>query len=192
MRIEAELKAVVWDPVGVRAALRELAPETASVYRDVYYDTPDLRYSRDGREIRVRVVDDGAVSLLTFKDPSVDPVSGSKPEYETGVEDPVAMEAVLRKLGLREVIRYEKRCRNYRISKSGLSLLATLVTIPELDGTFLEIEAVVEPDAVPGALRVIRQVMADVGIGRDDLTTELYTEAVRRARSTTLGEHGRT
>ncbi|MEV4016728.1 hypothetical protein AB0J35_40140 [Nonomuraea angiospora] len=82
--------------------------------------------------------------------------------------------------------------RNYRISKSGLSLLATLVTIPELDGTFLEVEAVVEPDVVPGALRVIRQLMADVGIGRDDLTTELYTEAVRSARSTTLGEHGRT
>ena len=59
MRIEAELKAVVRDPAVVRAVLRERAPETVNVYCDVYYDTPDLQYSRGGREIRVRVVDGG-------------------------------------------------------------------------------------------------------------------------------------
>ncbi|MFC4118443.1 class IV adenylate cyclase [Nonomuraea zeae] len=191
MPIEAELKAVVRDPARVRAALRERADEQLNVYRDVYYDTPDRRHSRDGREIRLRVVD-GTRSLLTYKDPVVDRDSGSKPEYETAVADPVAMDAVLRKLGLEEVIRYEKRCANYRLERSGLPLLATLVAVPELAGTFLEVEAVVEPAAVPAALRVVRQVLAELGIGGEDLTTELYTEAVRRVRSTTLDDHGRT
>jgi adenylate cyclase class 2 len=101
MPIEAELKAVVRDPARVRAALGEHAPGEVNVYRDVYYDTPDRRYSQDGREIRLRVVD-GIRSLLTYKDPAVDRASGSKPEYETAVADPVAMDAVLRKLGLEE------------------------------------------------------------------------------------------
>jgi adenylate cyclase, class 2 len=192
MRVEAELKAVVRDPAKVRGALRHHAPEVVNVYRDAYYDTPAGDYSRDGRETRLRVVDDGTISLLTFKDSVVDAASGSKPEYETTVGDPTAMGAILGKLGLEEIIRYEKHCANFRLARAGFDLLATLVTIPELEGTWLEVEAVVEPEAVPGALTAIRQVMDELGIPDRDLTTELYTDAVQARRATTLEQHGRT
>ncbi|WP_188195415.1 class IV adenylate cyclase [Nonomuraea sp. SYSU D8015] len=192
MRIEAELKAVVRDPARVREALRRRAPEVVNVYHDAYYDTPGGDHERDGREIRVRMVDDGAVNLLTFKDSAVDAASGSKPEYETTVGDPVAMGAVLGALGLQETLRYEKRCANFRFEHEGFDLLATLVTLPELEGTWLEVETLVEPGAVPDALAAIRDAMTQVGIGPGDLTTELYTDAARARRATTLGEHGRT
>lgn len=62
-------------------------------------------------------------------------------------------------------------------------MLATLVRVPELDGTFLELETMVADDAeLPAALDDVRSVLGELGIEEKDFTTELYTDAVAARR----------
>lgn len=182
--IEAELKARVQSPEAVMRLLEERAQARVEVYRDTYYDRPDGSLEKAGEELRVRTVHgaDGTRTVLTYKGAAVDEESESKPEYETGVEDAEQAHAILRGLGHVEVIAFEKRCRNYDFTARGRQMLATLVRVPELDGTFLEVETLVDEDQVAAALDDIRAVLADLGIGAGDLTRETYTGAVAAQR----------
>ncbi|MFJ8230077.1 class IV adenylate cyclase [Streptomyces sp. NPDC094448] len=182
--IEAELKARVTAPDVVRRGLEGLVAGRSEVYRDTYYDAPDHALESADQELRVRTVHgpDGSRTVLTFKGARVDDESGSKPEYETGVEDPEAVHALLRGLGYVPVVEFEKRCRNYAFEAHGRQMLATLVRVPELDGTFLEVETLTEEPDVAAALVDMRAVLTSLGIDEDDLTRELYTDAVRARR----------
>jgi hypothetical protein len=60
---------------------------------------------------------------------------------------------------------------------------STVVQVPEIDGTFLEVETMAEADDVPAALEAVRDVIAGLGVGDEEFTTELYTDAVRAARA---------
>ncbi len=188
MGIEAELKARVHDPDRVRGLLRQRAAQQNRVYYDVYFDTPNRTLTRDGRELRVREVhtdDTAAQTLLTYKDAPVHAASGSKPETETTVGDADALRAVLAALGFEVLISFEKHCANYRFTAAGRPLLATLVSVPELEETFLEIETIVDTDAeIDPALEAIRHVLGALGIDRNDETIEAYTQAVAARRST--------
>ncbi|MER6530974.1 class IV adenylate cyclase [Streptomyces sp. NPDC001508] len=182
--IEAELKARVHAPEAVMQRLDERATARVEVYQDTYYDRLDGSLEKADQELRVRTVH-GAEStrtVLTFKDAAVDGVSGSKPEHETTVADADAAHAILRGLGYVPVIAFEKRCRNYDFVARGRRLLATLVRVPEIDGTFIEVETIVDEDDLGPALQTIRAVLADLGIGPDDLTRETYTAAVAAQR----------
>jgi adenylate cyclase class 2 len=57
-----------------------------------------------------------------------------------------------------------------------------MVTVPEIDGTYLELETLAESTELAGALADVRAVLHDLGIPDEDLTTEQYTDAVLRAR----------
>jgi adenylate cyclase, class 2 len=183
--IEAELKARVQDPEGVLAQLEERGPGRVEVYRDTYYDDPAGALTAGDRELRVRTIHgpDDTHSVMTYKGARVDDASGSKPEHETRVDDPDAVHAMLRGLGYVPVIAFEKRCRNYEFEAHGRRALATLVRVPEIDGHFLEVETLVDEDQLRAALGHVRAVLASLGIGDDDLTTELYTDAVAAQRS---------
>lgn len=183
--IEAELKARVRDPDALCAALRQRADEERSVYTDTYYDRPDASMDAAGRELRVRVVETEGVTrtLLTYKEPAVDDASGSKPEYETKAADADVLDTVFAALGLVHLVRLTKRCRNYRFTAHGRDMLATVVTVPEIDGTFVELETMADDAELPAALADVRAVLADLGITEADLTTEKYTDAVMRART---------
>ncbi len=182
--IEAELKARLADVDAVRAALMKRATPESATYWDTYYDTPGEELDRAGRELRLRTVEAGSVRrhLLTFKEPAIDEASSSKPEYETTVGDPDAVDHLVRALGLHVLIRLTKDCENYRFAEAGRVLLATVVRVPEIDGTFLEVETMAEEQDVGPALTVVRRVLADLGVTEGELTTELYTDAVRTAR----------
>lgn len=182
--IEAELKARVRDPEALHARLRRLAEGEVSVYRDTYYDRPGHGLTAEGRELRVRAVETGGMrrTILTYKEPAVEVESGSKPEHETKVADPAVIDIVLRALGAEVLVAFEKRCTNYRFTAAGRDMLATVVTVPELDGTFIELETLVAEYAVDQALRDVRAVLAELGITDGDLTTEQYTDAVMQAR----------
>lgn len=184
MPIEAELKARVRDEAALLSALDQLAPAAPATYRDHYFDSPDGAFAASGQELRLRTVQspDATRHLLTYKAPAVDRESGSKPEHETQVADPRAAEAILRGLGYRTQIAFTKHCRNYRLRREGRDMLATVVTVPEIDGTFLELETIVpsEADLTP-ALKTVRAVLRDLGIAEQDLTDELYTAAVAAA-----------
>lgn len=185
MPIEAELKARVRDPGGVCDLLRNRSVEQVETYHDAYFDRPDRTLTDEGRELRVRVIDaeDGSRAVLTYKEPAVDQASGSKPEYESGVENAAAVRAILGHLGYVQTIAFTKHCRNYRFTWSSWDMLATVVQVPELSGTFLEVETIVTDD-VPSALEAVRTVLGELGITEDDLITEQYTDAVRAQRGT--------
>ncbi|MEU1016059.1 class IV adenylate cyclase [Streptomyces sp. NPDC005898] len=182
--IEAELKARVQEPEQVMAQLDERARARSEVYQDTYYDRPVGSLAAADEELRVRTIhgEGSTRTVLTFKGAVVDPASGSKPEHETAVDDAEATHAILRGLGYAEVIAFEKRCRNYDFEASGRTMLATLVRVPEIDGTFLEVETLVGEGEVDAALDSIRGVLADLGINEGDLTRETYTEAVAQRR----------
>ncbi|MER5209949.1 class IV adenylate cyclase [Streptomyces sp. NPDC002838] len=182
--IEAELKARLHSPEAVMRQLDELATARIEVYQDTYYDRPDRSLDKAGEELRVRTVHgaNGTRTVLTYKGAAVDQDSGSKPEHETHVEDADATHAILRSLGHVPFIAFEKRCRNYDFEAHGRKMLATLVRVPEIDGTFLEVETLVNEDDVTAALDDIRAVLTDLGIGPKHLTRETYTAAVAAQR----------
>ena len=183
--IEAELKARVRDPAALRDRLRRLASEEISLYRDIYYDRPGRELTAQGRELRVRVMETSGVrrAVLTYKEPAADAASGSKPEHETKVADAAVVDQILRALGLEHLVAFEKHCANYRFTARGRDMLATMVTVPEIDGTFLELETLTDETGLDAALGDVRTVLGELGIGQDDLTTEQYTDAVLRARA---------
>ncbi|NVK78101.1 class IV adenylate cyclase [Streptomyces morookaense] len=184
--IEAELKVRVRDPEGVVRLLEQRAAGRSETYRDTYYDTPEGTLAREDRELRLRTITgaDGTRSVLTYKEPRVDDASGSKPEYETGVDNPEAVHAALSGLGYVTAIAFEKHCHNYDFEAHGRRVLATLVRVPELDGTFLEVEALARDGELDTALTDVRAVLGELGFTDQDVTAELYTEALaaRRAR----------
>jgi adenylate cyclase class 2 len=183
--IEAELKARVTDPEQVYQRLVARAAEHRSVYHDTYFDRPDRTLTDAGRELRVRVMEQEGRRrcLLTFKDAAVDEASGSKPEHETEIADPATVATILRALGLGPVIAFTKQCANFTFDLDGRQVLATLVRVPELDGTWLEVETLIEDQAdLEKALGVVRQVLGELGISEADLTTELYTDMVAHQR----------
>src|SRR6266571_2378459 len=176
--IEAELKARVPDPAALRRRLKRLAAEEATLYRDTYYDTLGRDLAAAGRELRVRVVETAGTrrALLTYKEPPADQASQSKPEHETVIASPGVIDVILSALGLRHLVAFDKHCLNFRFAAHGRDILATLVTVPEIDGTFIELEAMAdEPDLLAA--------LADLGLSEEDLTTEQYTDAVMRTRA---------
>jgi len=183
--IEAELKARVRDPGALRDRLRRLASEEISLYRDTYYDRPGRDLTAQGRELRVRVMDTGGVrrAALTYKESAADAASESKPEHETKVADAAVVDEILRALGLEHLVAFEKHCANYRFTARGRDMLATVVTVPEIDGTFIELETLTDEADLAATLGDVRAVLGDLGIAEDDLTTEQYTDAVMRART---------
>lgn len=185
--IEAELKARVHASASetVLRRLDERAVGRAEVYQDTYYDTPDGALEARDEELRIRTVhgQDETRTVLTYKGARVDEETGSKPEHETRVEDAEAVHATLRGLGYLPVIAFEKRCRNYDFEARGRRMLATLVRVPEIDGVFIELETLVDEDELAAALTDVRAVLGDLGIDADDLTRELYTDAVRARRA---------
>ncbi|WKX70859.1 class IV adenylate cyclase [Streptomyces sp. XD-27] len=183
--IEAELKARVRVPETMLRALEERATGRPEVYHDTYYDDLSGSLGASDRELRVRTVHGAheTHSLLTFKGPKVDEASGSKPEHETRVRDVEAVHAMLRGLGYAPAIAFQKRCRNYEFDALGRRMLATLVRVPEIGGTFIEVETLVAHEGdVQAALVAVRGVLRELGVADGDLTTELYTDAVRSAR----------
>jgi adenylate cyclase, class 2 len=186
--IEAEIKARVRDVAAVRGQLQARASEEVSRYWDTYYDLPGKVFHRTGRELRVRVIDTRGQrrSLLTYKGAAVDEATGSKPETETPIGDPDAMDLILLSLGYGHLVAFEKRCANYAFTARGRDMLATLVTVPELDGTFLEVETMTgDQRDLDAALADIRSVLGQLGITEADLTAELYTDAIMRHRPET-------
>jgi adenylate cyclase, class 2 len=182
--IEAELKARIRDPQALHEQLRQLAAGEQSVYHDTYYDHPDKDLTASGRELRLRTIQAHGQqrSQLTYKEPTVDAASGSKPEYETEVASPAAVDALLKGVGSEYLVSFEKHCTNYRFTAQGRDMLATVVTVPELDGTFLELETIASPGDTYVALAAIRAVLQRLGIADEDFTTEQYTDAVLARR----------
>jgi adenylate cyclase, class 2 len=184
MAVEVEIKLAVRHPADTAAALARLAAGERSVYEDTYYDYPDRRLTSAGRqELRVRVIraQDARRTRLTFKGTMLD--AASTPEYETTVEDPDALHAILTRLGLEPIIAYGKHCANHTFTRQGRDVVATLVHVPEIDRSFLEIETLVA-DGEPSdeALATIWNVAGSLGLDREDEEPTFYIDLVTAHR----------
>ncbi|MBB5913599.1 adenylate cyclase class 2 [Nocardia transvalensis] len=183
--IEAEYKARLADPDRVRGLLNGKANPDRVSYQDTYFDREDGSLTSRDQELRLRTVsgNKGSEHLLTFKDATVDQETGSKPEFETLVGERESAEEIIKHLGFRPDISFTKNCENYRYAAAGRDVLATVVTVPEIDGVFLEIETLVPDGELDSALADLRGELAELGISPDQWTTELYTDAVRKSRN---------
>jgi adenylate cyclase, class 2 len=102
----------------------------------------------------------GDLALLTWKGPRVaDPRLKIRPERETAVADPEAMEAILRALGFEPVLTMEKR----RAVWARADLEACLDRTPY--GCFLELE---------GGREAIAAAMAELGLGPELIEPRSY------------------
>ncbi len=174
--IEAELKALVRDPQALTAALDARAPAERATYSDTYYDTPARDLTGTDRELRVRIIDREGLRHCRL----------SKPEHETSVGDPAVFATLFRGLGLQVLVELTKHCANYRLDHGGYRMLATVVSVPELADTFVEVETQVPaPGDVPPALQAIQGLLAELGIGASDLNSRDYTDMIQEARGAT-------
>jgi adenylate cyclase class 2 len=107
--------------------------------------------------------------ILTWKGPRVeDPLMKIRPETETGVEDPEALEAILSSLGYAPALEMVKRRAIWRRE----ALEACLDEAPF--GCFLELE---------GARDAIEAAMAELGLGASQVETRSYPALFSAARS---------
>jgi adenylate cyclase class 2 len=139
-------------------------PET--VYRDVYFDTPDNALAAAGRELRLRGCD--GTSVLTCKRPPFDAATDSKEELETAVADGAAMAAILQSLGYAPRIAFSKRVRRRQDVFRGLALDIAVVAVDFAPETFVEIEHLAHTrEAALAALPHIRAYAAAHGLIRE-------------------------
>lgn len=184
---EVELKARIRDRSSVVAALAGLcvAGMKEAVYDDTYFDSLDRALSLSERELRLRTVTGDVVRhILTYKETPFDKASRSKPEYETSVDDPEAVKTMLAGLGYRPRISFVKKCLNASVRYQDNDVLVTLVRMPELGTDFIELEIMVgEQERTEDAFRVLYDLADRLGICRTDMTSEYYSDMIRKARN---------
>jgi adenylate cyclase class 2 len=155
-RLEGRLKAL-----GARPGPRE--DETNVLYDDAG------RLRAEGCALRVRTVNERG--LLTFKGPPV--VSGgikSRLEWESEVESPGAVAAILESLGYRPIFRYEKRRTTWTFADPA----RPVVVVDEIPlGLFAEIEG---PDAA------VRALASELGVAETEFIAESYVALWLAAR----------
>lgn len=168
---EIEVKFIIDDLTAMRQRLLTIGavPTVPRTYEDnVRFDTPAQDLARQERLLRLR---HDRRYVLTYKEPTPteDPDFKVRREYEVDVSDGAQMQAILGKLGLVPVWRYEK----YR--ETFLYQEAEIVLDDTPCGAFLEIE---------GGRDLIRTVAAALGLDFATRITASYAEIFEAVRTT--------
>ena len=98
------------------------------------FDLPDRPLLQAGELLRVRQT--GDVGRVTWKGPATTGTHKSRPEIESGLDDPRAMAEILHRLGYVRVFRYEK----YRTEFGSAATIGTITLDETPIGNFLELE----------------------------------------------------
>jgi adenylate cyclase, class 2 len=127
--------------------------------RNIVFDTADTNLRRHGKLLRLRAV--GGDAVLTYKGPA-EPGAKHKTreEVEISLPDGPAMHAILERIGLQPMFRYEKYRTEFRRGEGGV---ATLDETPI--GAFLELE---------GEGEWIDRAAAELGYFESDYITASY------------------
>lgn len=165
LEIEVKLRVPALEPLAGRLAGLGFAEcEPLQAEQSVLWDRGGDLLER-GCALRVRRY--AGRAWITFKGRKQDhPELKIRPEFETGIEDPEALEAILDALGYRPCLRMAKARALWR----GPGLVACLDETPV--GRFLELE---------GDEDRIRAAMADLGIGADAIEPRSYPSLYRDA-----------
>ncbi len=170
-KIESEIKLRMPGPAPAREALARLGARlvrSRHLEDNTLLDDASRSLMRSGCLLRLRRTEAG--SVLTFKGPrSIEEGIKSREEIETAAESPVALLAILARLGLQPVFRYQKYRESYAWEEVEIVLDETPI------GTFLEIE---------GPLAGIHKAAAALGHGPEDYVTNSYVGLFRAAGGT--------
>jgi len=165
--LETEVKVRIASPqeMVARLAAQGFRLDTpAQVEQSVLWDR-DKELLEQGCALRLRRY--AGKAWITWKGPKVaDPLLKIRPELETALADPGAMEQILAALGYSPVLVMEKRRALWRSS----DLLACLDEAPF--GNYLELE---------GEAEVIRTTMATLGLDAAEVETRSYPTLFREA-----------
>ncbi len=130
------------------------------------YDAPNRTFAREGRVLRVRVLDGGPRGLLTYKGPaSYEGALKRRVELETVVADAAATQSLLLALGYRPTVAYSKERETWVLD--GVEVALDRLEI----GYFCEVEG--QPVA-------IAQVAAALGLAADRAERAGYPTLVTR------------
>ena len=181
---EAELKADVTAISDLHARILATGgiPNGRVCFHDTYYDTPCGTLMGTERELRLRLCSgDRMYALLTYKGRPVDAQTRSKPECETQVSDPSSARDIICGMGYVPVCRLKKQCDMYEMRKDGHRLELVIVSVVGIPRIFLEIELpTAERCDVSESLACIKTVMQGLGIPEQCLTSEYYTDMIKK------------
>ena len=145
---EVEVKVeAAHDHVGERLADLGAEPLGTVHQHDTYYDHPTRDFAATDEALRLRRETAGegtgtdhsnssTTATLTYKGPLVDGDSKTREEVETGVEDPDALDAILRAVGFEPAAAVEKERERFGYG----DYLVALDSVAGL-GEFVEVEA---------------------------------------------------
>jgi adenylate cyclase class 2 len=159
---ETEIKLAVPDVKTARGLLRAAGFRVSRrrVFEtNAVFDTPEMGLRRAAAVLRVRQA--GGVATVTYKGPAEVGRHKSREELELEISDARAMGAIIERLGLGPVFRYDKYRTEYR--QPGRSGIATLDETPV--GVYLELE---------GAPNWIDRAARKLGFTEDDYITASY------------------
>lgn len=171
---ETEIKLAVRNLAAMRRKIRSLGFRKIRARHfesNVLYDFPDLRLRTARCLLRVRKA--GRDWLLTFKGP---PAAlrdyKSREEVETILTRGKELQAILARLGMRQVFRYEKYRTIFSPKSAAQGAREALLTLDETPiGNYLELEG---PEAW------IDQMASRLGYGREDYITASYAALYRQ------------
>jgi adenylate cyclase class 2 len=159
---ETEIKLAVPDAKAARGLLRAVGFRVSKrrVFEtNTVFDTPELGLRRAATLLRVRQA--GGVATVTYKGPPDVGRHKSREELELEISDARAMSAIIERLGLGAVFRYDKYRTEYRLP--GRAGVAMLDETPA--GVYLELEGT--PNWIDRAARKL-------GFAEDDYITASY------------------
>jgi adenylate cyclase class 2 len=160
---EIETKFRVADRESLEGRLEALGarPGPLEDEKNVLYDDASGRLKSEGCALRLRTV--GRRGLLTFKGPpKISRGIKSRVEWESGVESPKAVAAILEAMGVEPSFRYEKRRTPWTFADPS----RPLVVVDETPlGLFAEIE---------GTDSAVRALAAELGVAEADFIAESY------------------
>jgi len=169
---EVEVK-VAADLQAVAERLDELdATLTGDVVQvDTYYDAPHREFAETDEALRVRreTRAGDTEARITYKGPLVEAESKTRKEFESGVDDGEAADAIFEHLGFEVAATVEKDRRFYRYDGYTVTLDAV-----EGVGEFVEVEFETDEDGVEAAREGAYEVLRDLGLDPDEQTRTSY------------------
>jgi len=158
--LETEVKIPVADLKVLRSRLLELGFQTLVAFQGEKSVLWDRRGELLAKGSALRLRQYGGGTRLTWKGPKIEDARLKiRPEVETGVEDGVALEGILRELGFSPVLSMEKR--RELLGRPGLS--ACLDEAPF--GTYLELE---------GSAEAIQEALLELDLAEAPVETRSY------------------
>jgi adenylate cyclase, class 2 len=134
---ETEIKLLVEDAASARRILRGggFTVSRKRVFeRNVIFDTPKRTLRKESRLLRIRQA--GAVNTITYKGRPEVAKHKSREELELEISDTTAMGAILDRMGMQPVFRYEKYRTEFRQARgAGMAMLDETPI-----GVYLELE----------------------------------------------------